>query len=248
MEIPAHVVPERFHPTAMAVGLPQLALPCGDPACAAEPGEECGPFCTHGDAGSPSRGDLVAVVPGSFAVRTCPRCAGTGEDRTSPNAAECRCQVDSLEALELRAADLAERASKQHPDQARRSNALARRCLAHALVAALREQGVIAHVRRSRLVTVETPRGPLCVSVDPTAPGRATIRRTDRTRWRLRTPTAARPLAAQLGLVVPELTHPSGPWVVIPPARSVRGVFGLLPPLGLSAVCRLVAEGDLVIS
>ncbi|CAL9677551.1 hypothetical protein SUDANB95_07876 (plasmid) [Actinosynnema sp. ALI-1.44] len=182
-------------------------------------------------------------------MRTCPRCTGTGKDRTSPDAAECRCQVDSLEALELRAADLAERASKQqHPDEARRSNALARRCLAHALVAALREQGVTAHIRPSRLVTLETPRGPLRVSVGPAAPGQATIRRTDGTRWRLRTRTAARPLAAQLGLVVPESTHPAGPWVVIPPARLVRGVFGLLPLLGLRAVCRLVAEGDLLIS
>lgn len=209
---PEDIVPERFHPSTVKAGLPQIDLPCYDPSCMAEPGEECGPFCTHGEPpAAPGRGDLVLVTRGEFAVRCCPRCSGTGRDSASPDRSGCRCRVDSLSALEMRAVDLYEQTKEQNKKQAARTLAAGRRCDAYALVAALRELKVSARVHMGSAtvysVVIDTRFGRIYAGIARGAAERLHVQRVDATQWNIDAWGDVRAIARTLCSTVPELAR-----------------------------------------
>jgi len=189
-------------------------LPCDDPSCDADPGELSGAFWAVGDAGVPSRGDLVRVARSLFAVKDCPRCGGTGKNAAaSHDTGACRCLVDSLGALELRADELHERAREiatSDPQMAQGLWLLAQRCDSAALAAALRERllpaGVLDHSVAGPVAVVITRFG-IVVLRHQRGQSQVLVRRTDGTDWLLSTDGSARGAAAAVGSTVPELAH-----------------------------------------
>ncbi|SHG74977.1 hypothetical protein [Streptoalloteichus hindustanus] len=194
-DLPDHVAPERFHHCALTAGIPPISLPCGDPACDAQPGQPCSPFRAHGDAQPVSRAQLRRVRAGGYAVRTCPRCQGSGHDPCDPTRSPCRCAVDGVEALNLRALDLIHRILRApDPEEETRLRTQAHRCLAHAVAAALRAHGVSALVRSygptGYVLRLDTPHGPVTVAVSNRRP-----------RWDDAVATARAVLATLLGRI-----------------------------------------------
>ncbi|WP_018685346.1 hypothetical protein [Actinokineospora enzanensis] len=221
MNIPDGVVPERFHPTTFDAGIPQVELPCYDPACSAEPGEACGSFCTHGEPNpAPGHEDLVPVEPGAYAVRHCPRCSGSGKDSASPDRANCRCRVDVLDELQMRAGKLYRQAQTEGEDDAARTLAEVRRLDAEALVAALTELGVSARVHLGSspvyAVVIDTKFGRIFAGLDPDDDRRVLVQRVDATQWSMRVLGDVRTIAWTLRNQVPELAREGDrlDWVV----------------------------------
>jgi hypothetical protein len=212
MNIPDDVVPERFHPTTFDAGIPQVELPCYDPACSAEAGEACGSFCTHGEPNpAPGHEDLMPVDSGAFAVRHCPRCSGSGKDAASPDQADCRCRVDALHELEMRAGKLYRQAQDQDDEQAARTLAEVRRLDAEALVTALAELNVSARVHLGSApvyaVVIDTKFGRIFAGLDLDDNRRVLVQRVDATQWELRVLGDVRTIAWTLRHRVPELAH-----------------------------------------
>lgn len=221
---------QRYAPAAAAAGLTMIDLPC---SCGAKAGEECRSMCTAGTVAVASRTDLVPIGRGSFAVRHCGRCQGSGwealgadptrkfyppvSNRLTEPAGRpsqpCRCRADALQAVELRAADLAARAEieENHGDHsaAARTRELAHRCSAYTLSVALRELDVPARPSSDCTpdfpVRIETPFGPVFASLDPLDADRVTVARVDGTHWQLASWPGARPAAMTVAGRLPEL-------------------------------------------
>ncbi len=191
-------------------GLTPSELPWVDPTCNTSPS---GPFFS-GDGGAPARADLVRVARSQFAVTNCQCCAGTGKDPVTPlDTGNCRCVVDSLGALELRADELQTRArdiAATDPQAAHSLGLLAQRCSSAALAAALRDRlvpaGVLDHSLAGPVVAVITRFGILVMRQQPDQ-AQVLVRRTDSTDWLLSTDGTARGAAATVGSTVPELAH-----------------------------------------
>lgn len=254
MNIPDGVVPERFHPTTFRAGIPQVELPCYDPACMAKPGQPCDSFCTHGEPDpAPGHEHLVPVDSGMFAVRHCPRCSGSGKDAASPNQMDCRCRVDALCELEMRAGALCWQAKDQDAVQAALTLAEARRLEAEALVTALAEVGVPARVHLGRApvysVAIDTKFGRVFAGFDHDD-RRVRVQRVDATQWSLRVLGDVRTVARTLRDRVPELASDGDrlDWVVAVMPRHTTDaavVFvGRDCPTGQS--CPACSRGSLV--
>jgi hypothetical protein len=218
MNISEGVLPERFHSTTFDAGIPPVELPCY--GCSAEPGEACGAFCNYGDPDpDPAHEHLVPVEPGGYAVRQCPRCSGSGKDSASPERADCRCRVDALRELEMRAGSLYRQAQTEDEDDATRTLAEVRRLDAEALVTALAELHVSARVHLGSApvyaVVIDTKFGRIFAGLDR-YDRRVLVQRGDSTQWSLSAFGDVRLIAWTLRHRVPELAHDGDrmDWVV----------------------------------
>ncbi|WP_158886178.1 hypothetical protein [Amycolatopsis anabasis] len=213
--------------------------------CGAEYGEVCRPFCTVDDVGVVGTADLVPVEGGRYAVKHCGRCQGGGRDQADLIlATPCRCLVDRITYLDLRAEEHLEKANRAlaaggAPRRAARHTVLARRWKLLALAAALRGLRVDAYAdAHKNLVLAKTSHGTVQICLPIDLHSATLITRTDGTLWHLKNPAGmdeARIVAWHLRWQVPELASPRGQlcWTVAVTAKpgqpwrrpEVLGVF-----------------------
>ncbi|ONI88118.1 hypothetical protein ALI22I_20485 [Saccharothrix sp. ALI-22-I] len=209
---------------------PRNPFPSPCRGCGTDAGEPCRPDCTALDVVRPGRRDYRRIADGRYGLRGCFFCGGTGRDLFTRR--DCACLFDLVGILDLAAEEMHERADDDdrtacrlrgaYPNLsdlakgvARRSRRTAIRYTGMALLAALRTRGLAAepHATKSGVaasVAITTPFGPVLVDVRHCDRGRVVVRRTDGTRWWLRTATGAHHVAERVHRFVPELAAEPG--------------------------------------